>query len=489
MATAKLTDATFATGNPGGRLTDAGFSSASAVGRLVDAVFASEPANLGRLGVGGVWEKVRGFVGVDGQWVPVRRYTGPASGGGVIIDPPPPPVDPPPGAVPRGPVRFDTLAEARAALGAPTTATYVTWDPLWTAQGLMLHEVFTNKMGANDILVLPERVDNAGAAIPYLIDSSNGFMAAGVSFITGQLPNDTAVTRIPIVPNSRCWFQMARGRRGIMGMGPNAVVQPSASSFTRAAQPITQDTGGTMAAYNSAQAKLQDLVGAQDQLIGFDDANPFCGNFTMRSRSFGGVAYSAIQSSTVVNVLFDAASRGHAGVPNGETGCVIMGASAAQYRIENVEVITADSTGTSVVTSPIMWNRRTGGGMMRNVKTGKPRFGMPTFWRCDGTQTWTDVYIYGNDVGLNLEEGGTNFALNWTGGSFQVTNRYHIVGESSAGSKKVTLVSVDVIEGVGPVDTLNVSIYSYNATYVQKKADITRTGSPTGPVNVVGFAN
>lgn len=486
-----LTEASLSTAIPRATLTEASWTSAAPTGMLTEALITSGSTGPGSVSIAGSWVDVDASVSIGGQWQDVDAVLS-VNGQWVEVGPgfastdpsdPNPPVDPPdpnPSGT-RGPVQFTTVDDARAFLGAPADANYVVWDPAWDDQGLMLHDVFTTKLSANDILVLPERVDAQGVAIPYLIDSSKGFMAAGVSWITGQLPSDTAATRIPITPNPRCWFEMARGRRGILGMGPKAVIQPSVSSFSRPAQPITEQTGGTMAAYNAAGTKLQDLVGAQDCLMRFDHANPFVGNVTFRSRDMGGVAYSTIAAGTVVNVRFEASSRGHAGVPNGETGSILTNNVAV--RIENVEIVTTDSTGTRVVTSPIMLNRNSGG-IIKNVKIGRPRAGMLTFWRCTGTYTLTDVTVDGQDVALNLEEGGPGFVINWTGGSISTQGSYHVVGEASAGSKKLKFNDLTVAGGsAAATNGLALHFYSYTNTAVQKRSDVTRNN---GPLNFYG---
>lgn len=454
----QLVDATVATAAARGKLVDAVVKTAPARGRLVDAIIAPPPTIIGYFGRDDVWVPVKGYLGVAGVWVPVKRWTGT----------PIPPPDPPPTT--RNPVSYPSLAAAREALGAPTDANYVTWDPAWTSQGLRLQEVFTSKLAANDILVLPERV------APYEIDSSNGFMASGVGWITGQLPNDTPQTRIQIVSNPRCWFEMARGRRGILGLGPGAVVQPSASSFSRPAQPITQDTGGTMSAYNAGGGFLQNLVGAQDALMRFDHANAWCGNFILKGRDFGGVAYSGMFAPNVVNFVGDAASRGHAGVPNGETGTIAS--NNVNVRYENVDIITTDSTGARVVVSPMMLNRNTGG-TFKNVTLGRPRAGMLTFWRCTGSYTMQQVKVAGNDVSMNLEEGGPGFVLNWDGGSVSTVGSYHIVGEASPGSKVLTFNNLEVSGGIPDAqDGLALHFYSYTGTAVQRRSNVSRNNGP-----------
>ncbi len=448
------------------RVSDIGIQVISSKVRVADISIISAPRqSIGYYGVGSKWVPVTAWVGRSGQWVPVAASAG--TGGG--WQPASPPSNTPVQSV-QGPISFPDLATAQTQLQAPTDANYVVWDPAWTTAGLMLHEAFTTKLGPNDILVLPERVDGLGDPIPYLIDSSNGFMAAGVSSITGQLPNDTVGTRIPIVQNARCWFEMARGRRGIMGMGPNSVIEPSISAFTRSPQPITEQTGGVMKAYNAAGVALQDLVGAQDKLMSFDYADPFVANLTVRGRSFGGMAYTGIATRFAKNLFLDAASRGHAGVPNGETGS--LGVNNGTYHFENIQIKTTDSGGTRVVSSPVMWNKTTGGTMI-NVSSGRPAYGMFTMWRCNGTNTWRDVFIQGDSVGMNLEEGGASFVINWDGGSISTTSKYHIVGESSGGSKKINLRGVTVTGGIVSGNLCS-HFYTYTGTYIQKKSDITR---------------
>lgn len=306
------------------------------------------------------------------------------------------------------PVSYANLADARAALDAPANANYV----MWTFGNRDLESVFANDLAEDDILVLPER------EAPYLIDSSKGFMAADVKEVdaTGAdgLKNGT---RSPIVSNSRLWFEMARARRGILGLGPGAVVAPSASSWSQGRQPITQNepAGQQFQRAYFTNGGTMNLVGAQETLLGFAHAQPFFANFTLKGRSFGGVSYSGLKrtgGTGVHNVLkrvhFDGCWRAHAGVPNGECGGVTL--NGGTYLIENCDFSPVNGG------SPIMWNNNMGGAV-RDVRSPRPDVGMWTFWRCGGRNVFENVYIDGRQLGMNLEETRAGFELDWTGGA------------------------------------------------------------------------
>ncbi|TAH32389.1 hypothetical protein EYC59_05965 [Candidatus Saccharibacteria bacterium] len=79
----------------------------------------------------------------------------------------------------RGPISYPSLAAARAALKTPANANYVMWNNAWPVNR-DLEDIFALELGDNDILVLPERTQ------PYVIDSSEGFRAAGVASVTGR---------------------------------------------------------------------------------------------------------------------------------------------------------------------------------------------------------------------------------------------------------------------------------------------------------------
>lgn len=348
------------------------------------------------------------------------------------------------------PVRYANLEEARSALGAPTDANYVQWQPEWTH----LEQAFA-AMSDNDILVLPER------AQPYLIDSSKGFMASGVREVSG--PNGT---RTPVVSNSRLWFAMSRARRGILGLGPGVVIAPSASSWTAPAQPkplIAYYTNGTTG----------ELVGANNKLIEAAHANPFFANFEIQGRDFGGVAYSGLYTDgvgrTVKNIFFNGCWRGFAGVPNGETGGLAM--VKGTYTLDNLGFKSVDGP------SPIMWNRTTGG-TASNIMADKPNYGMITFWRCGGTNVFKNVTVYNSKLGINLEEELAGFALDWIGGGMFVdsdTAAFHLNMNPSGGSQKISLRGVK-ISGAYQGQAGKLMAHVYSTAGKQKRSDVTWDG-------------
>jgi hypothetical protein len=351
------------------------------------------------------------------------------------------------------PVSYGSLAAARAALGAPSDANYV----MWNHDGQSLEQVFAT-LGANDILVLPER------AQPYPIDSSNGFMASGVSEITG--PNGT---RTEIVSNSRLWFSMCRARRGVIGLGPGAVIEPTNSGWTAPPQPKP------LYWYNSSGDQMDELVGAQNKLMEAAHLNSFFANFTLKGRDFGGVAYNGLSTTpdgnnTVKRIHFDQSWRGFESVPNGETGG--LGFLRSTYLIENCLFTPHPTYGPS----PIMWNR-TDGGVMRNVKVKKHTIGMITFWRCLGVNTFENVYTDAPKTALNLEEEEAGFELNWTGGEILIDgtmNGWHLNINPSGGSQKIRLSNLTAsLNGYVP-GALCAQVYTTSNT--QKRSDVTWDG-------------
>ncbi len=351
------------------------------------------------------------------------------------------------------PVSYGSLAEARTALNAPSDANYV----MWNHDGQSLEQVFAG-LGANDILVLPER------AQPYPIDSSNGFMASGVSEITG--PNGT---RTPIVSNSRLWFSMCRARRGVIGLGPGAVIEPTNSGWTAPPQPRP------LYWYNTAGQQQAELVGAQNKLMEAAHLNSFFANFTLKGRDFGGVAYLGLSTppdgaNTVKRIHFDQCWRGFESVPNGETGGLEL--IRSNYTIENCLFEPHATYGSS----PIMWNR-THGGVMKNVKVRKHMIGMITFWRCSGVNTFENVYTSGTRTAINLEEEEAGFVLNWTGGEMLIEdnpNAWHLNMNPSGGSQKITLRNLTAsLNGYVP-GKLCAQVYTTANT--QKRSDVTWDG-------------
>src|SRR5690606_26850388 len=130
-------------------------------------------------------------------------------------------------------------------------------------------------LGENDILVLPEREE------PYWINSSNGFMAAGVKEVDGVGSNGLKDgSRIPIVSNERLWFEMCRARRGILGLGPGAVIEPTNSGYSRGPQPILQNqtSGNQFMNRYMLDGSVGLINGVQEKLIGCESASPFFAN-------------------------------------------------------------------------------------------------------------------------------------------------------------------------------------------------------------------
>ena len=250
----------------------------------------------------------------------------------------------------------------------PFDARLVRW-PWARSQNKTLQDAAA-AIGPNDILVLPE--DER----PYEIDSSRGFTTPGA------------------------WRAMVRVTRGIAGLGPGAVIQPSASSF-RAGRQTYAD-------------------GLQEKLIESVTDGAFFGNFTLRGRDFGEVAYHGIQvtgsDATFQAIRFQGAHRGWIAQPPGEAGA-ITAYSGSRISVRNVEIDGRDPiTGIAVGTSPLMFNRNHLT-IVTDTWMHHTSMGMPTWWEC--TDIWSER-IYHSDVaqaprgwspGINLENcsGNLNF--------------------------------------------------------------------------------
>ncbi len=375
------------------------------------------------------------------------------------------------------PQSFATLTEARTVLGAPAGANYV----MWTFGNTDLETVFANNLGENDILVLPERED------PYLINSSNGFMAGGVAEVDGVGANGLKDgSRYPIVSNPRNWFSMCRARRGVIGLGPDVVIQPSQSSWSQGRWPILQNepAGQQFQKRYMTDGSSADMVGAQCILMACESANPFFANFTMRSRDFGGVPYGALGMNgstlkTVKRVHFDHCWHAIAGVPNGETGA--LGFNSGTYLIENCDLV---STNTS---SPVMWNR-TQGGTVRNVRSN--RYGMWTFWRAGKNNVFENVWINAYGTGINLEENDGDFALNWNGGKLILEssgNKFHFGINPSGGSIKVNLTDVECSPNGWTPNTVGMNVYTTMG--VQRRSDVSSNGLPIAYLPAANWIN
>lgn len=379
-----------------------------------------------------------------------------------------------------GPVSYPNEAAARAALSAPTNANYVMWNNSWGD----LETAFA-ALSANDILVLPEREQ------PYPIDSSKGFMAAGVIEVDGTGPDGRLDgSRDPIVQNPRLWFEMARARRGIIGLGPGAVIEPTDSGWTRGPQPVftKEPAGAVQRAYFAAGGSMS-LSGAQEALIGYEHASPFFGNFRLKGRSFGGVAYAGLKAAgthtntTVKRVWFDECWRSHEGVPNAETGGLTF--NGGTYLIENCDMVTPKDSVSGG--SCVMWNNNKGG-VARNIRTdvpGRPSNlgGMWTFWQSSGVNTWENVHINASQSGINLERIQAGFELNWTGGTLSLVypgNKYHFVGNPSGGAPKINLVGVAISPNGLIPNSLVFNVY--DSPGIAKRSWITCDSLPVSPV-------
>lgn len=266
---------------------------------------------------------------------------------------------------------------------APRDANYVMWN---FPAGTRLHEAF-QRLGPNDILVLPER------AQPYEIDSSRGFVVDG--------------TR---------WNEMARAKRGLVGLGPGVIIQPSASSFSL---PRSTSTAGN---YN---VMLKSVTNGG-----------YFGNFEMRGRTFGQAAYDALQhegsNSVWERIYFNGAHRGWRNFPPGETGAV-SGYKGSNQQVYNVEVDCRDpATGARVATSPFMFNAQS------NVRVddfyGHHAYaGMPTFWKVTNITTNRLRAEYNGTGGGELSGQGINHEI--VAGTVTHNDPRLILGHTSTGGR------------------------------------------------------
>jgi hypothetical protein len=300
-----------------------------------------------------------------------------------------------------GPISISSAAEAVTQLHAPAGASYVVWNDSWPND---LQTVFWTYLGADDILVLPERDE------PYYVDTSNGFMygSSVVSWSDGAL----------VVHATNTFGEMARARRGILGLGPRAVVALKPSSFTQGAQ-----GNSTTRYYTDTSGTKHYENGCWEKIIGCGHAAAYFGNFTMApSLDFGGVAYHGIayggqdgNSIIFERIYAQGAHRGFASAPNGETGALSM--NHGIYQIYHCEVDCRLPDGTPVGTSPIMWNNMLGG-TIDTCYLHHAVKGMPTFWNCGGTQTINNVRSENMLASTcwNLEDSRAGVVYNFTGG-------------------------------------------------------------------------
>lgn len=203
-----------------------------------------------------------------------------------------------------GPIAVTDLAE----LDLPDTLNYVPWR--WTT-GTYLQDVFKT-LGPRDVLVLPE--DDK----PYLIDTSKGFRS-------GDGIHDVA---------------MARCKAGIVGLGPNTVIDLGLSPFT--------------------QGPATGAAGNRNKALECWTAGAVLMNFTMHGRDLGGVAFDAIKGAApdirMERLLLQGAHRGTSAAPPNEAGGLVNH-KAPRMVIRRCEVDCRDpQTGKAVGASPIMLN-------------------------------------------------------------------------------------------------------------------------------------
>lgn len=363
----------------------------------------------------------------------------------------------------RGPVSFPDLATARQYLDTPADANYVMWNSSWPTNYNLADALLS--LTNNDILVLPERPE------PYLIDSTDGFSAVSVKSIDGYKmnPDGTAtVTQLPIVNKQvdKWWFTMAQAKRGIIGLGPGAVIQIGPSAFSQQrqipekgrklydaagnwikmvdanGQPY-KNSDGTVITNSAGETHLSPgrfyvnigsggalntagpLNGAQEKLIHtyVTNADTYYGNFSLRGRDLGGVAYNVFQSipgagttATFEHLDLSNGWRGFSGTPNGETGAIGIG-GAGQYMIRRCLLGTRDSNGVRVGTSPIMISNSSGGSII-DTDCVEAYAGMLTIWNSSGKHTLTNVNSrWSEGFGINIEQVRKGFSLEWNGGS------------------------------------------------------------------------
>lgn len=278
------------------------------------------------------------------------------------------PLAPPPPAQPWMRIGPQSISDPSQVYYLPKDANLVRWR--WArGSGTTIQDAVAT-LGANDILVLPEDEK------PYEIDSSRGFAGVGA------------------------WKAMVRVKRGIVGLGPGAVIRPRASSY-RAGQQSGKE-------------------GLQEKLIETVSDGAFFGNFTMLGRSFGGVGYHGIGTTgnrTIFqDISFRGAHRGWMAAPPGEAGA-IMAYKGWGVQVRNVEIDGRDpDTGESVGSSPIMFNRneRT---IVTDTWMHHTRIGMPTWWECH--DAWTERIYHehvaqgpnGWSPGVNVENCSGTFTF------------------------------------------------------------------------------
>lgn len=319
---------------------------------------------------------------------------------------------------------------------APRDANYVMWN---FPAGTMLHQAFQT-LGPNDILVLPER------AAPYEIDSSRGFISDG--------------TRI---------YSMAAAKRGVVGLGPGVVIQPSASSFTMPTRSTSTE-------------------GNQNNILMTTADNSYFGNFEMRGRTFGQAAYDATwqlgNNSIWERLYFNGAHRGWSGIPPGETGAV-TGYRGTNQQVYNVEVDCRDpATGVRVGTSPVMFNAQSNV-RMDDVYLHHAYTGMPTFWRVTNVTTnrmRSEFNGSGSKTGYGANHESVSGTVTHNNPTFIIDlpnnpDSHHLVLGTDDTNAVYNINNPTIDTGHFGPGVFDVMIYPY-PRYAQNQANIHVTGKP-----------
>ena len=298
---------------------------------------------------------------------------------------------------PQPQVSYATLDDAIAGLGLPsrTDASYVMWDDAWDTIDRAHDALAAAGASPETILVLPERPGG------YELDMSRGFRApasAAVSVDTWPMYQPSAT--------SREWFAVTRGFRGIVGLGPGAVVHltnPGGWSAPR------QPAEGIWSYTDQAGAKHYPSD-ANANILQFDHPDVVVANVVFGpAPEMGGVAFGCINSVkgqagqrlAVKRVSMRGSWSGFFGGPNGESFGI--GQVGGTYLVEDCWLDGRRLDGTVSGTSPIGINKATGGAIRRTACIS-PWKGMATIWASTGTHLIEDCLLVGAEQQqLNVE--------------------------------------------------------------------------------------
>jgi hypothetical protein len=234
------------------------------------------------------------------------------------------------------PIRLTSIAQLRANLRIPASTNLVMW-PYTSPRGAFIWDV-VQTLGPLDALVLPEATES------YLVDTDPGF-----------------------VSDTRRYFEMVRVNRGLIGMGPGTVIEPGSKSGR---WPF------------SAPRQLKAAGWTVERMFGCSTDFGYYGNFELRARDLGGIAYHGIchnkPDGVIERVYGNGGSRGFRNSPGGESGT--FGFNGLRGQIYNCEIDQRDHvTRQRVGSSPYMFNR-SGDIVVQDVYAHHAVAGMPTCW-------------------------------------------------------------------------------------------------------------